>query len=94
MAVATLNVIGARQLRDELAGVLARLKDLPEIVVTQRGEARAVLIDLDRYNALLERLEYMEDSIDALTADTEGAVPAEEVFPGAAAESRARGDGS
>lgn len=77
--MATLNVIGARQLRDELASVLERLGGVSEIVITQRGAGKAVLVDLDRYNALLERLEDLEDSLDVVTADWEGAVPIEEL---------------
>jgi prevent-host-death family protein len=79
MAVATLNVIGARQLRDELASVLSSLPEVDEIVITQRGEARAVLVDLDRYNALLQRIEELDDAVDALTGEWEKAVPIEDL---------------
>jgi prevent-host-death family protein len=74
-----LRVIGTRELRDELATVLASLVSSEEIVITQRGEGKAVLIDLERYNQLLDRLEYLEDSIAALEADWEDAVPLDEV---------------
>jgi len=77
--VATLNVIGARQLRDELASVLSSLPEVDEIVITQRGEARAVLVDLDRYNALLQRIEELDDAVDALTGEWEEAVPIEDL---------------
>ncbi len=74
------NVIGTRQLRDELASVLDRLSELEEVVVTQRGEAKAVLVGLERYNDLVDRLEYLEDTLDALEGEREGAVPAAELF--------------
>jgi prevent-host-death family protein len=70
-----INVIGTRRLRDELASVLEELERVGEIVVTQRGRGKAVLVEFDRYNALLDRLEYLEDSLDAMEADRDGAVP-------------------
>lgn len=74
-----IKAIGVRQLRDELASVLEQLRELDEVVITRRGEGTAVLIDLDRYNELLDRLEYLEDSLDALEAEREGAVPLDEL---------------
>ncbi|MGH2768362.1 MAG: type II toxin-antitoxin system Phd/YefM family antitoxin [Actinomycetota bacterium] len=65
--------MGVRQLRDELASVLDELATVGEIVVTQRGVGRAVLIELQRYNDLIERVEYLEDSLDALAARRSGA---------------------
>jgi prevent-host-death family protein len=72
-----LRVIGVRQLRDELASVMEELSVADAIVVTQRGEGKAVLVELERYNQLIDRLEYLEDSIDAMLAEREGAIPAE-----------------
>lgn len=74
-----LRVIGVRQLRDELASVMDELSVVGEIIVTQRGEGKAVLMELDRYNQLIDRLEYLEDSLDALEATWEGALPVEEL---------------
>jgi len=74
------NVVGTRQLRDELASVLGRLGEFEAIVVTQRGEGKAVLVEINRYNDLLDRLEYLEDTLDALEGEREGAVPAEQLF--------------
>lgn len=76
----SVTIVGTRQLRDELASVLGRLSELEEVVITQRGEGKAVLVDLTRYNQLMERLEYLEDSLDALQGDWEGAVPVDELF--------------
>jgi prevent-host-death family protein len=70
-----IRVVGVRRLRDEIASVLDEVSEAGAIIVTQRGEGKAVLVDLDRYNELLERLEYLEDSLDALQAVEEGAVP-------------------
>lgn len=70
-----IRIVGVRRLRDEIASVLDELSEAGAIIVTQRGEGRAVLVDLDRYNELLERLEYLEDSLDALQAVEDGAVP-------------------
>lgn len=74
------KVIGTRQLRDELASVIERLPEAEEVVVTQRGEGRAVLLGLERYNHLIERLEYLEDTLDALEGEREGAVAADSLF--------------
>jgi prevent-host-death family protein len=68
------RIVGVRRLRDEIAAILEELSEAGAIIVTQRGEGRAVLMDLDRYNELLERLEYLEDSLEALQATEEGAV--------------------
>ena len=57
------------QLRAELAGVLARLgKKRGPVYVMQRGQPRAVLVDVDEYRALLEQLEYLDDSLEAMLA--------------------------
>lgn len=69
------RIIGVRRLRDEIASVLDELSEAGAIIVTQRGEGRAVLLDLDQYNELVERLEYLEDSLDALQAVEDEAVP-------------------
>lgn len=68
------RIVGVRRLRDEIAAILEELSEAGAIIVTQRGEGRAVLMDLERYNELLERLEYLEDSLEAMQATEEGAV--------------------
>ena len=70
-----LRVIGTTQLRDELAAVMDDLSDAAAIIVTHHGEGRAVLMQLERYNDLMSRLEYLEDSLDAAEATWDGAVP-------------------
>jgi prevent-host-death family protein len=74
------KVVGTRQLRDELAAMIGALDDLDEVVITQRGEGRAILVGIERYNALVERLEFLEDTLDALEGEREGAVPVDTVF--------------
>lgn len=74
-----ITVVGTRQLRSELARVLEELTETGEVLVTQRGRGKAVLVDFDRYNALLDRLGYLEDSLDAAEGRREGAVPVKDL---------------
>lgn len=60
--------------------MLKGLGEFKEIVVTQRGEGKAVLVEINRYNDLLDRLEYLEDTLDALEGERQGAVPAAKLF--------------
>lgn len=53
--------------------------ELEQVIVTQRGEGKAVLLDLERYNQLVDRLEYLEDSLNAVEGEREGAVPIDEL---------------
>ena len=73
------RVVGTRQLRDELSSFVDSLAEVEQIIVTQRGEGKAVLLDLDRYNQLVDRLEYLEDSLDAVEGEREGAAPIDEL---------------
>jgi PHD/YefM family antitoxin component YafN of YafNO toxin-antitoxin module len=41
------------------------------LYVSKRGRLAGVLVDVDRYAELLDRLEYLEDSISALQARDE-----------------------
>jgi prevent-host-death family protein len=56
------------RLRAEMAGLFARLDRDGPLYVTQRGQARAVLMDVDRYRLLIEQLEYLDDALEALLA--------------------------
>ncbi len=58
------------ELRIHQSKVLNKLKDGP-IVLAQRSKAAAVLVDVEQWNRLLERLEDLDDSIDALRAKIE-----------------------
>jgi PHD/YefM family antitoxin component YafN of YafNO toxin-antitoxin module len=75
------------QLRAEMARILARLgKARGHIYLMQRGLPRAVLVDIKEYQALIDQLEYLDDSIQAILADQrfergeEKALPVEEVI--------------
>ena len=56
------------RLRAEMADVLARLGDDGPLYLTQRGKPRAVLLDIDEYRVLIEQLEHLDDSLEALLA--------------------------
>ncbi len=57
------------QLRAEMAKILARLgKARGHIYLIQRGQPRAVLVDIQEYGALIDQLEYLDDSLEAILA--------------------------
>jgi len=56
------------RLRAEMADVLERLGHDGPLYLTQRGKPRAVLLDIDEYRALVEQLEHLDDSLEALLA--------------------------
>lgn len=56
------------RLRATLAELLSRLDQDAPLYVTQRGEVRAVLVDVDRYRALEQQIEYLGDAVEALSA--------------------------
>ncbi len=61
--------ITVAQLRAEMAKILARLaKAGGHVYLTQSSEPRAVLVDIKRLEALIERLEYLYDSLEAVLA--------------------------
>lgn len=63
------DLVSVAQLRARLAEVLERLRTAERAVyVTQRGEAKAVLLSAERYRSLLDELEYLDDSLEALRA--------------------------
>ncbi len=56
------------ELRARLADVLGDLEQSGPTYVTQRGQARAVLVPVADYTMLLEQLEYLEDSLEVIRA--------------------------
>jgi len=63
MAVTELST---SEVRARMASVLARLRRTKKpIYITRRGKAEAVLISVERYNALMDLLEDREDEHDA-----------------------------
>ncbi|TEU19550.1 MAG: type II toxin-antitoxin system Phd/YefM family antitoxin [Anaerolineales bacterium] len=60
-----LPVLPISDLRSKAKEVLQQIKKQP-IILTQRGRARAVLVDFDTYNRLVERQTVLEQALDAL----------------------------
>ena len=63
------RVVTAEDLRARLGQELDALKEQHDVLyVSKRGRLAGVLVDLDRYNELIDRLEFLEDSLAALQA--------------------------
>jgi prevent-host-death family protein len=72
------RIVTADDLRARLGRELDALRDSQEaLYVSKRGRLTGVLLDAEHYADLLERLEYLEDSLAALQArdERELAVP-------------------
>ena len=66
------RIVTADDLRARLGRELDSLRESQEaLYVSKRGRLTAVLIDADRYAELIERLDYLEDSLAALAAREE-----------------------
>jgi prevent-host-death family protein len=66
------RVVTADDLRSQLGHELDQLRSSEEVLfVTKRGRLTAVLIDVEQYRAMVERAEYLEDSLAALQAREE-----------------------
>jgi prevent-host-death family protein len=66
------RVVTAEDLRARLGRELDALRDSEEaLYVSKRGRLAGVLLDVDRYAELVDRLEYLEDSLAALRAREE-----------------------
>jgi hypothetical protein len=62
------RIVTAEQLRDDLDAELEALRGTNEVLHVSRHDRRtAVLLDPTHYVALLSRLDYLEDSVAALT---------------------------
>jgi prevent-host-death family protein len=81
------RIVTAEDLRARLGRELDALKETDDtLYVSKRGRLAAVVLDSEHYAGLVERLEYLEDSLAALTArdERESSVPWSEVRePGA-----------
>lgn len=76
------RIVTAEDLRARLGRELDALRESEEaLYVSKRGRLAGVLLDADRYAELVERLEYLEDSLAALQArdERERGVPWAEV---------------
>ena len=61
------RVVTAEDLRAKLGQELDSLKAASDVLyVSKRGRLAGVLIDVDRYADILDRLEFLEDSLAAL----------------------------
>lgn len=66
------RVVTADDLRSQLGRQLDQLRSSEEVLfVSKRGRLAAVLIDVEQYRAMVERAEYLEDSLAALQAREE-----------------------
>ena len=60
-----MNLLSTSEVRSKIATILTRLRRTRQpIVITRRGKAEAVLLSIERYNAMLDLLEDREDEID------------------------------
>jgi prevent-host-death family protein len=76
------RIVTADDLRAKLGRELDALRESEEaLYVTKRGRLAGVLIDPEQYAQLIERLDYLEDSLAALQArdERDTAVPWTEV---------------
>jgi prevent-host-death family protein len=66
------RIVAAEDLRARLGRELEELRDTEDAVyVSKRGRLAGVLLDVDRYAELLDRIEYLEDSLAAIEARDE-----------------------
>ncbi len=66
------RIVTAEDLRARLGRELDALRDTEEaLYVSKRGRLAAVVLDVDHYARILDRLEYLEDSLAALEARDE-----------------------
>jgi PHD/YefM family antitoxin component YafN of YafNO toxin-antitoxin module len=66
------RIVAAEDLRARLGRELEELRDSGDaLYVSKRGRLTGVLLDVDRYAELLDRIEYLEDSLAAIEARDE-----------------------
>ncbi|MCL1906890.1 MAG: type II toxin-antitoxin system Phd/YefM family antitoxin [Propionibacteriaceae bacterium] len=73
------TIIPISEAKPRLAELIDK-SDTEDIVVTRRGHAAAVIVSVDRYSDLLDRIEDAEDSLAIYQAEGEETIPAEEVY--------------
>jgi PHD/YefM family antitoxin component YafN of YafNO toxin-antitoxin module len=76
------RIVTAEDLRARLGRELDALKESEEaLYVSKRGRLAGVLVDPERYAELLDRLDFLEDSLSALQAreERDASVPWTEV---------------
>jgi PHD/YefM family antitoxin component YafN of YafNO toxin-antitoxin module len=78
------RIVTADDLRAKLGRELDALRESEEVLyVSKRGRLAGVLLDPDRYAELIDRLDYLEDSLAAFQArdEREEAIPWSEIRP-------------
>lgn len=76
------RVVTAAQFRAELGNELDALSETADVLyVSKRGRLTAVVLDSEQYVRLVNRLDFLEDSLEALTArdEREASMPWKEV---------------
>jgi len=76
------RIVTAEDLRAKLGRELDALRDSDEVLyVSKRGRLAGVIVDPDRYSELIDRLDYLEDSLAAVRArdEREASVPWDDV---------------
>jgi prevent-host-death family protein len=81
------RIVPKTHLRDRIRSELVDLGD-DTLVITERGQPLAVLVSVERWNGLQERLEDLEDQVAILEhrASGDAGMPAENVFSAIEAE--------
>ncbi|MFQ6111838.1 MAG: type II toxin-antitoxin system Phd/YefM family antitoxin [Nitrospinota bacterium] len=60
-----ITILPTSEVRDKISSVLKRLSETGEpVFITRYSKAEAVLLPIDRYNAMMDLLEDREDELD------------------------------
>ena len=61
----TVTILPTNEVRNRIGTLLNRLRETGEpIFISRHGQAEAVLLSVDRYNAMMDLLEDREDELD------------------------------
>jgi len=61
----TVTILPTNEVRNRIGSLLNRLRETGEpIFISRHGQAEAVLLSVDRYNAMMDLLEDREDELD------------------------------
>jgi len=61
----TVTILPTNEVRNKIGSLLNRLRETEEpIFISRHGQAEAVLLSVDRYNAMMDLLEDREDELD------------------------------
>ncbi len=76
-----LNSVSASEAKAKFYDVLNQVRDGEVVQVIRHSRPEAVLMSVDRYRELMERLEDLEDSLDMIKAEmaSEGTIPLNEL---------------